>query len=131
MRIGISSVTLGNTPQDRTQHLKAVVTPAAQASSVTLVGDKVQISSASADANSGVITFDAVGITPSDQQGDGSIKAKIGTTVVGTQTVTVVIPAKLTHDNGGALTIQNVAMNKTTVLPNSLPASQSQLSTNY
>jgi len=131
IRMGINSNTLAGTLQDRKQQLKAVVTPAARASSVTLVGDKVQISNTSVDTTSGVITFDAVGITASQQQGDGSIKAKIGTTVVGTQTATVVIPAKLTHDNGGSFTIQNVAMNSTTAPPNSLPASQFQLNTLY
>jgi hypothetical protein len=130
-RIGITSLTLAGATQDRTQHLKAVVTPAAQATNITIEPSKVTISNVSKNADTGVVTFDAVGVTPSDNQGDGSITAKIGSTVVGTQTVTVVIPGKLTHDVGGSLIIQNVAMNSTTTPPNSLPATQFQLNTNY
>lgn len=134
MRIGINSLTLAGSLQDRTQHLKAVVTPAAQASNITLTPDKIQISNQSADSTTGVVTFDAVGITPSDQQGDGSIKAKIGSVVVGTQTLTVVVPAKLVHSSntGSGIVIQNIAMNPTTTPPSyRVSRSQYELNTNY
>lgn len=132
LRLGISSVNLDGTTQNRTQQLRAVVTPAAQASSITIAGNKVQVSSPSADATTGIITFGAVGIAPSVQQGDGSITAKVGSTVIRSHPVTVVVPSKLTHNAGGSLVIQNKAMNVTTTPPAiDVPSTQMQLNTIY
>lgn len=132
LRVGISSVKLDGTAQNRAQQLKALVSPASMAEHVMIIGNKVQISDRTPNNSTGVVTFKVVGITPSEQPADGSIRAEVGSTPLRTHPITVVVPAKLTHDAGGSLIIQNKPMNVTTSPPAvAVPATQMLLNTLY
>ncbi len=118
LRIGFSSTTLAGGTQDRKKSLKAVVTPSTEAPNIVLEGGKVSISNQ--NTSNGVITFDVTAVSPSENEGDGFIKAKIGSTQVGIHAVTVVIPTKITtpHDTtGSGFSTENVGINSTTTPP--------------
>jgi hypothetical protein len=133
LRIGFSSTTLAGVVQDRKKSIRVVVSPSSAAPNVVLEGGKVSISNQ--NTSNGVITCDVTAVTPSVDEGDGFIKAKIGSTVIGTQAVTVVVPTKIgtPHDTaGGGLVIQNIAMNSTTTPPfPGVPSNQFLLVTAY
>jgi hypothetical protein len=106
LRVGISAS--GN---DRKQSLKAVVTPASEASKVTLsAGASLTMSDAATSGNT--ITFKLVGKAKSAAKGDTKITATYqGATL--DHPVTVVIPAKVAtpHDTtGGGVTSENRAL---------------------
>ncbi len=106
---------------------------AAEANGFTIQGSKAQISNVNKDATAGVITFDAVGVTPSDQRGDGSITAS-NSGVTFSQSVSVIVPKKIAipHDTSGNLVIGNRALNKDTspAIPD-IPSSKVLLVTIY
>jgi hypothetical protein len=75
LKVGISATLLdGTTVHDRTQHLQALVTPHASVSQVTLTASsQLTMSVTSTDATSGLIKFDIVGKTQSQDRGDATI----------------------------------------------------------
>src|SRR6266404_3652041 len=116
LRMGISATTLGGTLHDRTQHLRAVITPAAEASNVTISGNN-KLTVTQGTTSNGVINFDCVGKNQSGSHGDGTIKANHSGMVIGTAAVDVLVPHNVsaTHDTvGGGLIIANRALDATT-----------------
>lgn len=115
-RVGISSTGYSGAVHDRTQHLKAVVTPSSQAANVT-----IQVSSgltlSNQQTSNGIITFDVVGNTKSTNKGDAWIKAQHSSGSPVTKKVSVVIPHKvgLPHDTvGGGLVAKNMLADSST-----------------
>ncbi len=129
LRIGI---TAGG--RDRTQHLRAVVTPASEAANITLTAGASLTMTNVARVNN-IITFDLVGNTRSTTRGDATI---IATQSNGSMTkfpVSVVVPAAVAtpHDvTGGGLVAANRVMDaSTSPAIIGLPAGQVQLGTIY
>jgi hypothetical protein len=81
---------------DRTQHLKATVTPAAEAANVAIsVSSSLTLSNQQPLSN-GVITFDVVGNTKSVNKGDASITATDSQAhLTVTKPVSVVVPSQI------------------------------------
>lgn len=135
LRVGIST-TIDNITHDRRQSLRAIVSPASQASNIAIgVSSKLQKSDVSADTSTGIVTFKVVGVSPSDNQGDSTLTINHSGTSVITAPVTVVVPYKIAtpHDTtGGGVIVENRALNITTspALPN-IPANQFMLMTVY
>lgn len=103
LRMGISATTLGGATHDRTQHLRAVITPANEAANVTITSNNKLTVTQGATSN-GVINFDCVGKNQSGSHGDGTIKANHTGMVIGTAAVDVLVPHNVsaTHDLIGA-----------------------------
>jgi len=112
-RIGITA-----NGHNRTQHLKAVVFPFADAANVTIsVTSGITLSNVSPNSSTGVITFDVVGKTESTAKGDQTIAADHTSGYSVTQSVTVVVPSKVgtPHDTqGGGMAIANRVLDATT-----------------
>lgn len=130
-RIGITA-----NGHDRTQHLKAVVFPQAEASNVTIsVSTNLTLSNVSAPSN-GVITFDVVGNTKSQNRGDASIAADHSSDFYFVQyTASVVVPSQIAtpHDtNGGGVVVANRVLDATTSpFIGNLPPGDVLLATTY
>jgi hypothetical protein len=103
---------------DRLQHLAVVVDPPSEASKVNIsTSGGIDVVSGSTKVSGGVISFDIAGLTKSSSKGDSSIIAKHNCGLSVTQTVTVVVPAKVAtpHDTtGGGLVVQNIAADAST-----------------
>jgi len=111
LRVGISATTLGGVAHNRTQHLRAVITPAAQAANVTITSNN-KLTVTQGSTSNGVINFDVVGKNQSGSHGDGTIKANHSGMVIGTAAVDVLVPNNVsaTHDLvGGGPAILNIA----------------------
>lgn len=117
-RVGKTGVVLSGTPINRKQSLRAMVTPSAEAANITIgVSNKLQKSNVVANASTGIITFDVVGITKSMAQGDATITANRSGTAIATASVSVVVPSQIAtpHDTAGAgVVIENRALNQDT-----------------
>jgi hypothetical protein len=118
LRVGISATTLGGVAHDRTQHLRAVISPANEADSVAIVPsdfNRLQITRVS--TSNGVIAFDVVGKAKSGERGDVEIRASYSGSVISRTAVTVVVPGQIAtpHDTtGGGAVIENRALNQDT-----------------
>ena len=134
LRMGISATTLGGVVHNRTQHLRAVITPAAQAANVTITSNN-KLTVTQGSTSNGVISFDAVGRNQSGMHGDGTIKANYSGMVIATAAVDVLVPHNVsaTHDTvGGGLFPANRALDATTSPPIiGVPVGQVELSTIY
>jgi hypothetical protein len=129
LRVGI---TAGG--HDRTQHLRAVVTPAAEAANITLTAS-ASLTLTNAARTNNVITFDLVGNTKSMARGDAMIIATHSSGSMTKYPVSVVIPSQVgtPHDlTGGGVVAANRVLDATTspAAPG-LPAGQVLLATIY
>lgn len=105
---------------DRTQALKATVTPAGKAASITIsVSSGITLSGVQTNSETGVITFNVVGKTESAEKGDASITAKGSSATLVTQKVSVVVPSKVAtpHDTMGTFVAANRVLTATTSPP--------------
>ena len=134
LRIGISATTLGGVVHNRTQHLRAVITPAAQAANVTITSNN-KLTVTQGGTSNGVISFDAVGKNQSAMHGDGTIKANYSSMVIATAAVDVLVPNNVsaTHDTvgGGVVAANRVADASTSPGWVCLPVGQVKLITAY
>jgi Big-like domain-containing protein len=134
LRMGISATTLGGVTHDRTQHLRAVITPANEAANVTITSNN-KLTVTQGTTSNGVINFDCVGKNQSGSHGDGTIKANHTGMVIGTAAVDVLVPHNVsaTHDTtGGGVVAANLVLDASTS-PGwvCLPAGQVKLITGY
>lgn len=134
LRVGISATTLGGVVHNRTQHLRAVITPANQASSVTITSNN-KLTVTQGSTSNGVISFDVVGKNKSTMHGDATIRANSAGAVIATAAVDVIVPNNVSsaHDNVGAgVNIANGAFDAmTSPAELCLPAGQVRLATMY
>lgn len=105
---------------DRKQTLKAVVAPVSEAANVRIsASDKLEISVRG--TSNGVITFDAAGMTQSNNRGDATITAATTSgSALQTASVSVVVPGKVgtPHDTtGGGVVVTNRVLDATTTPP--------------
>src|SRR5262249_943475 len=120
-RVGISASTIDGTVHPRTQHIKAVVTPADEAASVNIAAFGLTVSNVAKNSSTGEITFDVVGTTKSNQRGDRLLIAHHDPNINKQAPVTVVVPGAIAgpptypHDTiGGGVVVENRALNITT-----------------
>lgn len=129
LRVGITAA-----GHDRTQHLRAVVTPASEAANITLTASASMTMTNVARTNN-IITFDLVGNTRSMTRGDAMITATHSNGSMTKYPVSVVVPFQVgtPHDvTGGGLVAANRVLDATTspaII--GLPAGQVQLGTIY
>jgi hypothetical protein len=119
---------------DRTQHLKATITPAAKIASFSIsVSPKVTLSNVVKHTDTGIINFDVVGNSASSSSGDSWIRAT-GRSVSVTKSVSVVVPSKVAtpHDTSGSLVVGNRVLNgNTSPAVHELPKGYVALTTIY
>ena len=112
LRVGITA-----NNHDRRQNLRIRVSPAAEATNITLaVTNKLQLSDQQ-QPSGGNISFKVVGTDKSDNPGDQTITAThTGHSVTASTPVSVVVPAKIAtpHDITGTLVIANRGLNTVT-----------------
>jgi hypothetical protein len=111
LRVGITFGT-----NDRTQNLRAVVTPEEEADNVTLSASS-NLSLSNVTRNGNVITFDLVGTARSSNRGDQIITATHTSGLTADHPVSVVVPGQIAtpHDvTGGGVVLFNGVFDETT-----------------